>query len=72
MDAGLFGTLTNVLSANQVIDLSRSGQFEAGGTSPIISSVKGSEVWQVDFMQFREDTLSLDEWVRIFAASLNS
>lgn len=34
--------------------------------------VKGSEVWQVDFMQFREDTLSLEEWVRIFAASLNS
>lgn len=34
--------------------------------------VKGSEVWQVDFMQFREDTLSLEEWVRIFVASLNS
>lgn len=34
--------------------------------------VKGSEVWQIDFMQFREDMLSLDEWVRIFAASLNS
>ena len=34
--------------------------------------VKGSEVWQVDFMQFREDTLSLEEWVRILAASLNT
>lgn len=34
--------------------------------------VKGSEVWQADLMQFREDSLSIDEWVRMFAASLNS
>lgn len=33
--------------------------------------VKGSEVWQADLMQFREDSLSIDEWVRMFAASLN-
>ena len=33
--------------------------------------VKGSEVWQIDFMQFREDTLSLKEWVGMFAESLN-
>ncbi len=33
--------------------------------------VKGSEVWQADLMQFREDALSIDEWVRMFAASLN-
>ena len=33
--------------------------------------VKGSEVWQADLMQFREDSLSIDEWVRMFAGELN-
>lgn len=59
MDAGLLSTLTNAMSANQVIDLSRSGQFEAGGTSPIISSVKGSEVWH---QTIEDDFLLIVDW----------
>ena len=33
--------------------------------------VKGSEVWKAELMQFREDSISIDEWVRMFAGELN-
>ena len=59
MDAELLRTLTNALSANQVIDLSRSGQFEPAGTSPIISSVKGNEVWH---QTIEDDFLHIVDW----------
>ncbi len=46
--------------------------YSAYPMGQVVVLVKGSEVWEVNLMQFGENTLSLEEWVRIFADSLNS